>query len=59
MTLTTYVGRAYAITAMKRTTIWLTEQQIAKLGKLSKKTGLPIAELVRRFIDEGLLKEAS
>jgi Ribbon-helix-helix domain len=39
---------------MKRTTIWLTESQLQKLGAGSKKTGLKIAELIRRFIDLGL-----
>jgi hypothetical protein len=42
---------------MKRTTVWLTEQQIAKLNKLSKHTGLPVAELIRRFIDDGMTKK--
>jgi predicted DNA-binding protein len=39
---------------MKRTTIWLSEQQIAQLQKQAKKTGLTMAELIRRFIDEGI-----
>jgi len=43
---------------MKRTTVWLSEQQIAQLQKMSKKTGLAMAELVRRFVDEGLKKGA-
>jgi hypothetical protein len=43
---------------MKRTTVWLTEQQLQKLKQQSKKTGLAIAELVRRFIDAGLQKGA-
>jgi hypothetical protein len=54
---TTYVCLTYSF-GMKRTTVWLSEQQIARLQKLSKKTGLPMAELVRRFIDEGLKKGA-
>jgi predicted DNA-binding protein len=41
---------------MKRTCIFLTEQQLQKLEKASKKTGLKVAELVRRFIDAGLEK---
>ena len=42
---------------MKRTTIWLTEQERTKLKALSKRTGIQIAELIRRFIDEGLSKQ--
>lgn len=42
---------------MKRTTVWLSKQQIEKLTKLSKRTGIKVAELIRRFIDEGLQKE--
>jgi predicted DNA-binding protein len=41
---------------MKRTTIWLSDQQVRELAKLSKKTGIKQAELIRRFIDEGLAK---
>jgi predicted DNA-binding protein len=40
---------------MKRTALFLKEQQLAKLQKLSEKTGAPIAELVRRAIDVHLL----
>ena len=36
---------------MKRTNIHLTEQQRAKLLKLAHKTGLTVAELVRRAVD--------
>jgi len=41
---------------MKRTTIWLSSPQVKKLAKLSKKTGIKQAELVRRFIDAGIAK---
>jgi predicted DNA-binding protein len=44
-------------TNMKRTTIWLTDFQVKKLAKLSKKTGTKQAELIRRFIDAALAKE--
>lgn len=44
---------------MKRTTVFLTPQQIAKLEKLAKKSGLKTSELIRRFIDEGLKGERS
>lgn len=42
---------------MKRTTVWMTPQQIAKLAGMSKRTGIKTAELIRRFIDEGLNKQ--
>jgi predicted DNA-binding protein len=42
---------------MKRTTIWLTDQQRSKLKALSRRTGIQIAELIRRYIDEGLRKQ--
>lgn len=41
-------------TNMRRTTVWLTQPQIKALEKLAKKTGLAQAELIRRFIDQGL-----
>jgi Ribbon-helix-helix domain len=48
---------AYLILYMliKRTALFLKEQQLEKLHKLSRKTGAPIAELVRRAIDAYLL----
>jgi predicted DNA-binding protein len=36
---------------MKRTALFLREEQIKKLQKLSDKTGAPVAELIRRAID--------
>ena len=39
---------------MKRTALFLKEEQLEKLQKLSDKTGAPIAELVRRAIDSYL-----
>ena len=42
---------------MKRTSIWLADAQVKKLAGLSKRTGLKVAELIRRFIDQGLQKE--
>jgi predicted DNA-binding protein len=44
------------IEIMKRTTIWLTESQVKALAKISKKTGMKQAELIRRFIDRGIEK---
>ena len=41
---------------MKRTNLHLTDLQIKSLRKLSEKTGLTVAELVRRAVDEFLLK---
>jgi len=41
---------------MKRTTVWLSEQQIKKLQKEAKRSGIKMAELVRRYIDAGLRK---
>ena len=40
---------------MKRTALFLKEQQLEKLQALSDKTGAPVAELVRRAIDAYLL----
>lgn len=40
---------------IRRTTLFLKEQQMAKLQKLYKKTGAPVAELIRRAIDAYLL----
>jgi predicted DNA-binding protein len=39
---------------MQRTALFLKEQQLEKLQKLSEKTGAPIAELIRRAIDKYL-----
>lgn len=41
---------------MKRTNIFLPEQLLAKLRALAEKTGLSVAEIVRRAIDEYLKK---
>ena len=43
---------------MKRTALFLEEEQIEKLKKLSEKTGAPVAELIRRAIDRYLLERA-
>jgi len=43
---------------MKRTALFLEEKQLKKLRKLSEKTGAPVAELVRRSVDEYLKKRA-
>jgi len=43
---------------MKRTALFLKEEQIKKLLVLSEKTGAPVAELIRRAIDKYLLERA-
>jgi hypothetical protein len=35
----------------KRTTVWLPEELIERLKKLSRKTGAPMAELFRRAVE--------
>jgi hypothetical protein len=42
------------IDRMKRTEHHLTDLQIKKLKKLSKESGISVAELIRRAIDEFL-----
>jgi len=42
---------------MKRVDFHLTASQIKNLKKLSKKTGLTVAELIRRAIDKFLEKQ--
>jgi predicted DNA-binding protein len=42
----------------ERTNIYLEEEQIKRLRALQKKTGAPVAELVRRAIDAYLKKNA-
>ena len=41
---------------MKRTNVHLTEKQIVKLKQIAKNTGLTVAEIIRRFVDDGLKK---
>ena len=36
---------------MERKNVHLTKTQIKELGKLSRKTGAPVAELIRRAVD--------
>jgi predicted DNA-binding protein len=43
---------------MRRTALFLKEEQIKKLLMLSSKTGAPVAELVRRAIDKYLQERA-
>ena len=41
---------------MKRLHLYLTEQMIEKLNKVSKETGIPKAEIVRRAVSDYLKK---
>lgn len=42
---------------MKRINYHLTELQIEQLKELSRKTGLSVAELIRRAVDEYMKKQ--
>lgn len=46
------------ITVKHRTNIYLRPDQMKKLRALNEKSGAPIAELVRRAVDEYLAKRA-
>jgi hypothetical protein len=48
--------RGYNV-GMKKTNLYLTEPSIAKLQELAKQTGLSVAELIRRAIDDFLNKK--
>jgi predicted DNA-binding protein len=41
----------------KRTTVWLPEDLLGKLKKLSHKTGAPMAELFRRAVEAYLKRK--
>jgi len=42
---------------LRRTTIWLTREQIKSLGAVAKRKGLRSAQLIRLYVDAGLNKE--
>ena len=44
----------YTILTMKRVNYHLTEEQIGRLQSLSGKTGLTVAEIIRRAVDDYL-----
>jgi predicted DNA-binding protein len=44
--------------SMRRTALFLKEEQLKKLLVLSEKTGAPVAELIRRAIDKYLQERA-
>lgn len=50
--LTMYAHLLYNRRIMKRTSLFLSEKQLSQLRALAQETGLPIAELVRRALDE-------
>jgi predicted DNA-binding protein len=43
--------------SMKRTTIWLDDEQKRRLEGLSKKTAAPVSALIRKAIEEYLKKQ--
>jgi hypothetical protein len=55
-TLAAYCGQE---PTMKRTTIWLTEEQIKRLGKVAASKAINPAQLIRIYINAGLAKEKS
>jgi hypothetical protein len=42
---------------VKRTTIWLTTQQAKELSALAAKKGTKVAELIRRALDDFLVRQ--
>jgi post-segregation antitoxin (ccd killing protein) len=42
---------------MKRTTIFLTTDQVKRLAKQAKRKGINVAQLIRIYISAGLQKE--
>jgi predicted DNA-binding protein len=47
----------YARAMLKRTTIWLTREQIKRLQTVANHKGLKAAQLIRLYVDAGLSKE--
>jgi hypothetical protein len=43
---------------MKRTTIFLTDDQLKRLAKFATKKGIKPAQLIRMYINDGLAKES-
>jgi hypothetical protein len=44
---------------MKRTTVFLTDDQIKRLAKAAKSKGINVAQLIRIYINAGLDKDKS
>jgi hypothetical protein len=42
---------------MKRTVVWLTDEQIKALARISEKSLAPVSALVRRAVEEFLKKQ--
>ena len=47
----------HTCSVLKRTTIWLTRDQIKRLQAVAKRKGLKAAQLIRLYVDAGLDKE--
>jgi len=47
----------YILAMLKRTTIWLTREQVKRLQAVAKRKGLKAAQLIRLYVDTGLGKE--
>lgn len=43
---------------VKRTTIFLTDEQVKKLAKEAKRKGINVAQLIRMYIQAGLEKDS-
>jgi hypothetical protein len=43
---------------MKRTTVFLTEEQVKQLRAVAKRTGMQVAQIIRLYVDAGLQKDA-
>ncbi len=53
----TWNNRYWICRSMKRTTIFLTPEQIKRLDKVAASKGLKPAQLIRVYINAGLAKE--
>ncbi len=54
---TPYNGSGDRKGEMKKTTIWLTDNEMAAVAREAKKTGLTQSEVIRRAIDEQILQK--
>lgn len=43
--------------AMKRTTVWLTEEQAKRLAKVARSKGFKVAQVIRLYIAAGLKRD--
>jgi hypothetical protein len=51
------MASVYIRAMLKRTTIWLTREQVKRLHAVAKRKGLKAAQLIRLYVDAGLGKE--